>query len=111
MKKILLISTLVGGLSSAAYADPMGISISGDYALEAEKWSSSASYSKKIAGVTITPSFDFSYLSSGNAGGLFDGASIGTSYPLGDNLSLNSKLGLTNKWKYEELTLGISFSF
>jgi len=113
MKKILLTVALVGGLSSAAYAGDMGVTVSSDYAIEAEKWSSNIAYSKLIAGVTVTPALDFSYYNNGKpgGGGMFDGSSIGASYPLSSSLTATSKLGITNKWKYEELTVGLSFSF
>ena len=83
MKKLILISALIGGLSSAAYAD-MGISTSAAYKVEAEKWSSSVSYTKlAMAGISIVPSIDFEYYD--NHPGLFTGANISTSYSISDS--------------------------
>jgi len=109
MKKLVLISALIGGLSSAAYAD-MGISTSAAYKVEAEKWSSSVSYTKlAMAGISIVPSIDFEYYD--NHPGLFTGANISTSYSISDSLSISSSLGLDNDWEYDELKVGLGFSF
>jgi len=109
MKKLVLISALIGGLSSAAYAD-MGISTSAAYKVEAEKWSSSVSYTKlAMAGISIVPSIDFEYYD--NHPGLFTGANISTSYSISDSLSVISSLGLDKDWEYDELKVGLGFSF
>ena len=109
MKKLVLISALIGGLASAAYAD-MGISTSTAYKVEAEKWSSSVSYTKlAMAGISIVPSIDFEYYD--NHPGLFTGANISTLYSISDSLSVSSSLGLDDDWEYDELKIGIGFSF
>ena len=109
MKKIVLISALIGGLATAAYAD-MGISTSAAYKVEAEKWSSSVSYTKlAMAGISIVPSIDFEYYD--NHPGLFTGANISTSYSISDSLSVSSSLGLDDDWEYDELKIGLGFSF
>ena len=109
MKKLVLISALIGGLSSAAYAD-MGISTSAAYKVEAEKWSSSVSYTKlAMAGISIVPSIDFEYYD--NHPGLFTGANISTFYSISDSLSISSSLGLDKDWEYDELKVGLGFSF
>ena len=109
MKKLVLISALIGGLASAAYAD-MGISTSAAYKVEAEKWSSSVSYTKlAMAGISIVPSIDFEYYD--NHPGLFTGANISTSYSISDSLSVISSLGLDKDWEYDELKVGLGFSF
>ena len=105
MKKIILAAALMGGLCSAAYAD-MGISTSAAY----EKWSSSISYTKlAMAGISIVPSIDFEYYD--NHPGLFTGANISTSYSISDSLSVSSSLGLDDDWEYDELKIGLGFSF
>ena len=110
MKKFLLISTLVGGLSGAAYAADMGISTSANYAMEAEKWSSSISYTKlAMSGISIVPSIDFEYYD--NHPGLFTGANLSTTYSISDSLSVTSSLGLDAVWEYDELKIGLGFSF
>tara|TARA_B100000780_G_C20885419_1_gene352316 strand:+ start:67 stop:396 length:330 start_codon:yes stop_codon:yes gene_type:complete len=109
MKKIILAAALMGGLCSAAYAD-MGISTSAAYKVEAEKWSSSISYTKlAMAGISIVPSIDFEYYD--NHPGLFTGANISTSYSISDSLSVSSSLGLDDDWEYDELKIGLGFSF
>ena len=109
MKKLVLISALIGGLASAAYAD-MGILTSTAYKVEAEKWSSSVSYTKlAMAGISIVPSIDFEYYD--NHPGLFTGANISTSYSISDSLSVSSSLGLDDDWEYDELKIGLGFSF
>ena len=109
MKKLVLISALIGGLASAAYAD-MGISTSAAYKVEAEKWSSSVSYTKlAMAGISIVPSIDFEYYD--NHPGLFTGANISTSYSISDSLSVISSLGLDKDWEFDELKVGLGFSF
>ena len=109
MKKLVLISALIGGLSSAAYAD-MGISTSAAYKVEAEKWSSSVSYTKlAMAGISIVPSIDFEYYD--NHPGLFTVANISTFYSIIDSLSVSSSLGLDADWEYYELKIGLGFSF
>ena len=109
MKKLVLISSLIGGLSSAAYAD-MGISTSAAYKVEAEKWSSSVSYTKlAMAGISIVPSIDFEYYD--NHPGLFAGANISTSYSISDSVAVSSSLELDAEWEYDELKVGLGFSF
>jgi len=114
MKNLLLASALVAFSGAAAYAEGGPLSsikpdASLEYALEAKKWSGDLGVTANLFGVSVRPAADFSY-SSGNAVAL-DGFNVKGTMPLAGGLSAYSKLSMTNKMKYSDVTLGVAFSF
>ena len=114
MKKLLLASALVAFSSTAAFAEGGPLSsikpdASLEYAFEAKKWSGDVGVTAAVAGISIRPAADFSY-SSGSSVSL-DGFSVKGTMPLRAGMSAYSKLSMTNKMKYSDVTLGVAFSF
>ena len=114
MKKLLLASALVAFSSTAAFAEGGPLSsikpdASLEYAFAAKKWSGDVGVTAAVAGVSIRPAADFSY-TSGSAVAL-DGFSVKGTMPLRAGMSAYSKLSMTNKMKYSDVTLGVAFSF
>jgi hypothetical protein len=114
MKKLIIASALVAFSSTAAFAEGGLLSsikpdASLEYAFAAKKWSGDVGVTAAVAGVSIRPAADFSY-SSGNSVAL-DGFSVKGTMPISSSLSAYSKLSMTNKMKYSDVTLGVAFSF
>ena len=114
MKNLLLASALVAFSSTAAFAEGGPLSsikpdASVEYALEAKKWSGDVGVTANLFGVSVRPAADWSY-SSGNALAV-DGFSVKGTMPLAGGLSAYSKLSMTSKFKYSDVTLGVAFSF
>ena len=114
MKKILLASALIAFSSTAAFAEGGPLSsikpdASLEYAFKAKKWSGDVGITAAVAGITIRPAADFSY-SSGNSIAV-DGFSVKGTMPISAGLSGYSKLSMTNKMKYSDVTVGVAFSF
>jgi hypothetical protein len=114
MKNLLLATALVAVSSTAAFAEGgLLSSISPDasveYAVDAKTWSGDVGVTTTFAGITIRPAADFSY-SSGNSLAI-DSYSVKGTMPLSSGLSAYSKLSMTNKMKYSEVTVGVAFSF
>jgi len=80
-----------------------------EYALEAKKWSGDVGVTANLFGVSVRPAADWSY-SSGNSLAV-DGFSVKGTMPLAGGLSAYSKLSMTSKFKYSDVTLGVAFSF
>ena len=114
MKNLLLASALVAFSSTAAFAEGGLLSsikpdASVEYAFAAKKWSGDVGVSAGIAGITVRPAADWSY-SSGNSIAI-DAFSVKGTMPISGSLSAYSKLSMTNKMKYSDVTVGMAFSF
>ena len=114
MKNLLLASALVAFSSTAAFAEGGALSsikpdASVEYALEAKKWSGDVGVTANLFGVSVRPAADWSY-SSGNSLAV-DAFSVKGTMPLAGGLSAYSKLSMTSKFKYSDVTLGVAFSF
>ena len=114
MKKTILASALVVATATAAHAEGGLMSsikpdASLEYALEAKKWSGDVGVTANLFGVSVRPAADWSY-SSGNALAV-DGFSVKGTMPLAGGMSAYSKLSMTNKMKYSDVTFGVAFSF
>jgi hypothetical protein len=114
MKKTILASVLLVATATTAHAEGGIMSsikpdASLEYAFEASKWSGDMGVSAGVFGITIRPALDFSYKNGDSM--TFDGAEIKGTMPLSQGLSAYSKLNLTNKFKYSDVTVGVAFSF
>ena len=113
MKTLIIAGTLVTLLGVSANAEAVSSSIipdaSVEYAFNAKKWSGDVGMTAAVAGISIRPAADWSY-SSGNALAV-DGFSVKGTMPLAGGLSAYSKLSMTSKFKYSDVTLGVAFSF
>jgi len=114
MKNLLLASALVAFSSTAAFAEGGPLSsikpdASVEYAFNAKKWSGDVGMTAAVAGISIRPAADWSY-SSGNALAV-DGFSVKGTMPLAGGLSAYSKLSMSSKFKYSDVTLAVAFIF
>jgi len=114
MKKTILASALVVATATAAHAEGGLMSsikpdASLEYAMEAEKWSGDMGVTASVFGLSVRPALDFSYKNGDSM--TFDGAEIKGTMPLSTGLSAYSTLNLTNKFKYNDITVGVAFSF
>ena len=115
MKSLILASAIVAVTAISAHAEGGGLlsSIkpvaSVEYAVKAKAWSGDVGVTASIMGITVRPAMDWSY-SSGNSIAI-SGSSIKGTMPISGGLSAYSKLSLTNKFKYDDVTIGMAFSF
>jgi len=114
MKKIILASALVVATATAAHAEGGLMSsikpdASLEYAFDASKWSGDMGVTASVYGLSIRPALDFSYKNGDSM--TFDGAEIKGTMPLSQGLSAYSTLSLTNKFKYNDVSVGVAFSF
>ena len=118
MRNLFIAGTIVALTATAAQAESVSsggiISMikpdtSIEYGIKTKKWSGDVGVTAAVAGISIRPAADFSY-TSGNAVAL-DGFSVKGTMPISSSLSAYSKLSMTNKMKYSDVTLGVAFSF
>ena len=116
MKKTILASVLLVATATTAHAEGTGGLMSSikpdaslEYAVDAKKWSGDMGVTASVFGLSIRPALDFSYKNGDSM--TFDGAEIKGTMPLSQGLSAYSKLNLTNKFKYSDVTVGVAFSF
>lgn len=115
MKSLILASALVVA-STAAQAEGVGGIMSSlkpdasvEYAFKSKAWAGDVGMSASLAGITVRPAMDWSY-SSGNSIAI-SGSSVKATMPIAGGLSAYSKLSLTSKFKYSDVTVGVAFSF
>jgi hypothetical protein len=114
MKSLILASALVAVTAVSAHAEGGIMSsikpdASVEYAVKAKTWSGDVGVTASIMGISIRPAMDWSY-SSGNSIAI-SGSSIKGTMPLMSGVSAYSKLSLTNGFKYDDVSVGVAFSF
>jgi len=115
MKSLILASAIVAVTAISAHAEGGSLmsslkpDASVEYAMKAKAWSGDVGITASVAGITVRPAMDWSY-SSGNSIAI-SGSSVKATMPLAGGMSAYSKLSLTNKFKYNDVTVGIAFSF
>jgi len=113
MKTLLIAGTIVTLLGVSANAEAVSSSIKPDasveYAFKSQKWSGDVGMTTSFNGLSIRPSLDWSYNSTDSIA--VDGAKVKSTLPLDSNLSIYSELSLSNKLKYDSVSIGLSYTF
>lgn len=115
MKSLILASALVVA-STAAQAEGVGGIMSSlkpdasvEYAFNSKAWAGDVGMTASLGSISVRPAMDWTY-SSGNSIAI-SGSSVKATMPIAGGLSAYSKLSLTSKFKYSDVTVGVAFSF
>ena len=113
MRKFIIAGTIVTLLGVSANAEAITSTLIPDasieYALKTSKWSGDVGMTTSFNGVSIRPSVDWSYTDANSIG--IDGATVLSTLPIASNISVYSELSLSNKLKYDGVSIGMSYTF
>jgi len=114
--KTILIAGAIALTAMAAHADGVAstspLSIDGDisYSMENKLFSIEAGPTMSVGAIKVAPRVASTLATDGMKFNL-TGVSVKGSYDLSSSLNLYSKLSMTKKLKYSDLTVGVAFSF
>ena len=98
---------------SAEVADkspsPLVPDASVEYAFGTQLWKGDIGMTASFSSMSVRPSLDWSYSSSGSID--VDGAKVTSTMPLHSNLSVYSELSLDSGMKYNDISVGLSYTF
>ena len=113
MKTLIIAGTIVTLLGVSANAEAVSSSIKPDasveYALKTSKWSGDVGITSNFSGLSVRPSLGWSYSNSDSI--VIDNAKVKSTVALNSNLSAYSELSLTNKLKYDGVSIGLLYTF
>lgn len=98
---------------SAEVADkspsPLVPDASVEYAFGTQLWKGDIGMTASFSSMSIRPSVDWSYAGSGSVG--LDGAKVTSTLPIDSNLSVYSELSLDSDMKYNDVSVGLTYTF
>jgi len=102
VNKLLITTAAVLGFTGAATA--ADFSVSGEYAVEAETFTTSLTVGQELYGVYFSATAEMVDTD-------YTGVDLGMNYGVTQNIDLFTTIEIDNEFGYEEATIGFSFSF
>lgn len=112
MKKLITASAILAASTvalSAEVSNPLIPDASVEYAFKTQSWKGDVGMTASFSSMSVRPSLDWSYSSSGSID--VDGAKVTSTLPLHSNLSVYSELSLDSGMKYNDISVGLSYTF
>jgi len=80
-----------------------------EYALKAKEWSGDVGVTANIMGLSIRPALAWSHTSVNSLG--ITGTTVTSTMPLNNNVSVYSEISLDKSFKYDDISIGMSYTF
>ena len=109
MKNLALAAITVFGLSTAAYADGLSFGGSVEYQVEAEKFEATIGTAVSMGAITLSPEVTAYYTEAEDIS--FDGMDLTASYMMSATTELYATVETDADLEYEEVSVGVAFTF